>query len=704
MMVTRTRERCALCMPTAARQLITSMLTVDWSQFEALAGLRCAIGVSIPLLTGLAIDQPLVGVFGAAGAVGVGFGSFQGAYRGRAAVMMLAAVAMAFSVFFGSLAGQSTAATIALAGLWAFAGGLVVALGQGASYVGLQSIVALLIAGGYPSDLEGAALRASLVLAGGIVQIFLLVVIWPLRRFAIERRSLAAAYRSLATYASTIPTREGMPPEPHTFAGTASPFADPQPFARAGELFVFQALLDEAERVRASLAALAVHYERLADADQRCARTFVDISSRALAEIASALDAGREPREPRNFSQSLADCVERFSSSAIVEPLSDQIRAAWRTAGVLVGVPGHVGLQREQTADRQRGLDVRDGLITLRANLTTASTACRHALRLAVMLTIATAGSRGAQLPRGYWLPLTIALVLKPEFHDTLAFTIGRVAGTVLGAAGATAIAQLFAPGPIAILVLVLVFVWGAYSFGTANYAAVSICITGYVVFLMTLAGIPEVTAATDRIVYTAVAGILAMCAYAAWPTWTATEARPAIAAMLEAQGRYVELLLAAYDGQSTPDLVTLDEHRASARLARSNSEAVVERMINEPLSRDSMRPRTAVGLAGAARRTALAALSLHAGLPRDAQESVPAIRRLASQAGASLKLLAAAVRDSSGSPALPPLRETQRALRGSSDDAVIDETALLVDSIETMADLLGQGFKARPAGRDTQR
>ncbi len=301
-------------MHSTVSQAIRSILTVDWSQLELLAAIRCTIGVAVPLLIGLAINEPLVGVFGAAGAVGVGFGSFQGAYRGRAAFMLLAAVGMAFSVFIGSLAGHSTAATVVVAGLWAFAGGLLVALGNGASYVGLQSIVAVLIAGGYPSDLEGAAGRAALAIGGGLVQTLLVVVIWPLRRFSVERRSIAAVYRSLAAYASMIPAREGIPPEPHTFAGTASPFADPQPFARSGEVFVFQALLDEAERIRASLAAFAVHYGRLGQADQSCARTLADLSAQALAGIAAALNDGREPREQPGFSQSLASCVGRLSS------------------------------------------------------------------------------------------------------------------------------------------------------------------------------------------------------------------------------------------------------------------------------------------------------------------------------------------------------------------------------------------------------
>lgn len=677
-------------MRDTVRQLLDSMREVEWSQFEGWAALRCAIGVAVPLLIGLAIDEPLVGVFGAAGAVGVGFGSFQGAYRGRAAVMLVAAFGMAFSVFSGSLAGHSTVATIVVAGVWAFGAGLLVALGQGASYVGLQSIVALLVAGGYPSDLEGAAGRAALVIGGGLVQTVLVVVVWPFRRFTVERRNLAAVYRTLAVYASAIPAREGTPPEPHTLADTASPFADPQPFAKSEEVFVFQALLDEAERIRASLAAFAVHFERLGDTDQSCAGTVADLSARALREIADALHEGREPREGEGVAESLAQCVGRLSSPVIVEPLLGQIRAAWQTAGALTAVPGHLASPRQHIARRSRRAAVREGVITLRANLTLRSTACRHALRLATVLTFATAGSRVLELPRGYWLPMIIALVLKPDFHDTFAFSIGRVLGTTLGAAGAAAIVSLFAPGPNALILLVLVFVWGAYAFRTANHVVAGIGMASYVVFLMILAGIPQATAATDRIVYTTLAGVLALCAYGTWPSWAATEVRPAIAAMLETQGRYVESLLAVYARSSTPDLDHLAELRASARLARSNAEAVVEQMLSEPRSRYTMMSRTAVGLVGAAGRNALAALSLHAGLDRDGRGTVPAIEGISGQVGFSLMTLATSVRTRSGRPVLPPLRQAQRALASRSVDTIADETGLIVDSIETMADLLG--------------
>src|SRR3954453_14959227 len=147
------------------RQVVGAALRVDWSRFEGAAALRCTVGVAVPLAAGLLLHQPSVAVFGAVGAVSVGFGSFQGAYRSRAAVMLFAALGMAVSIFLGSLAGRTNAAAIGVAAAWGFGGGLIVALGPSASFVGLQSIVAVVLAGGFPSDLRGAALRAVLVFA-----------------------------------------------------------------------------------------------------------------------------------------------------------------------------------------------------------------------------------------------------------------------------------------------------------------------------------------------------------------------------------------------------------------------------------------------------------------------------------------------------------------------------------------------------------
>lgn len=666
--------------------IIGPAVHADWSQFEGKAALRCTVGVALPLIVGLALRQPTISAFGAVGAVSVGFGSFQGAYRSRAAVMIYAAFAMALSIFVGSLAGYSDLASIVTAAVAAFAGGLLVAAGPAAAFVGQQSGVAVLIAAGFPTDPRGAAIRAAIVLGGGLVQTLLVVILWPLRRFSAERAAIAAAYRSLAAYAARMPAADAAP-EPHTFASTASPLADPQPFARASDVLVFQALLDEAERIRASLAALATRQHQLLDAHPACARTLGELTGRALSEIAAALDAGREPRETTPIWGRLESCAAELGNAVIVDALLGQTRAAWRTAGVMTEGGERPG-DPARLAPLRRRPPVRDALTTLRANLTLRSTACRHALRLAVTVALATAIYRLAHLPRGYWIPMTALLVLKPDFHDTFARGIARIAGTIAGAAVATLIVDVFVPGPPSLTLLVLLFVWGCYAVARINYAIFTTCLTGYIVFILMLSGVAELTAATTRALYTMAGGALALIVYAVWPTWAASSARAALGDMLDAHGTYVGALLNGFADPGRIDLPALAHIRASARLARSNAEATVERMLAEPARRGGLSKKAAVGLLAALRRHALAALALHAGLERGVHEPVRGMGRLGAEMTASLASLAHALRSGVAPPRLPPLRQTRRAL-GATDALVDAETDLMVDSINTAADLL---------------
>src|SRR5262245_19533638 len=381
------------------RRILRSAIHVQWSQFEGLAALRCTVGVAIVLIAGLATGQPSVSAFGAVGAVSVGFGSFQGAYRSRAAVMLWAAFGMGLSIFIGSLAGASHLASIITATVIAFVSGLLVALGPSASFAGLPSVVAVLIATGFPTGVAGAAIRGLIVLGGGLVQTLLVVMIWPLRRFSAERRAIAAVYRSLAGYADQVPSAGVTAPEPYTLAGTLSPLADPQPFARRADVLVFQALLDEAERIRASLAALATQQRRLAESSVECARDLARNCGRALAEIAAALDAGREPREETPIWRPIDACARQLAPSPVVDALLGQVRGAWRIAGAMTSE--QLGPAPARPRPPGRGSPVRDARITLRANLTLRSTAFRHALRLAVTIAIGTALYRYVHLQRG---------------------------------------------------------------------------------------------------------------------------------------------------------------------------------------------------------------------------------------------------------------------------------------------------------------
>jgi uncharacterized membrane protein YccC len=665
--------------------VIAPSVALDRAQLEPLAAIRCTAGVAVPLAAGLLLHQPWIGAFGAIGAVSVGFGSFQGAYLSRAAVMILASLGMGAAVFFGTVAAGFPFVAIALATITAFAAGQFVAVGPGASFVALQCGVAVLIAEGFPATRHVAALRAAVVLAGGLAQTVLVVSIWPLRRFSAERAATAPVFASLAAYARHLGAGDLTAPEPHTLATTASPLADPHPLARAGDVLVFQALLDEAERIRASLAGLAVRPAPLSGAADVCATRLPAAISDVLTEIAEALADAREPRDSRGAWASIDACVAELAPAPAIDVLLGQLRAAWRTAHVLSASSADSETARVRPL-RYRP-PVSDALTTLRANLTLDSAVFRHALRLAVAVALASVAYHGFHLDRGYWIPMTALIVLRPDFYDTFSRGLARIGGTLLGAALATAVVELFHPSPAALAMLVLVCVWGCYSLFRANYALFAVCLTGYVVFVLMLSGVAEMTAASTRAIYTVEGGVLALVVYAIWPTWAGRTARVSLAAMLDAQAAYVNALLSAYVDPATLDRGRLARLRADGRLKRSNTEALIERMNVEPAAHASIDRARAIALLAALRRNALAALAVHAGIERGPVHAIPAVAPLLTDLRTAFARLAAAVRSGDAPDALPPLRQRHAAL--AHESVIGPETDLMVDSVNTMAELL---------------
>ncbi|MDP9133631.1 MAG: FUSC family protein, partial [Actinomycetota bacterium] len=108
----------------------------------------------------------------------------------------------------------------------------------------------------------------------------------------------------------------------------------------------------------------------------------------------------------------------------------------------------------------------------LRANLTLASPSLRHALRFGIALAIGVAIYRIVDLgPHGYWVPLTILFVLKPDFDETTRRLAMRAAGTVVGLVLATASAELLGDRPLVAAVILSVAAAFAYALLTLQYA-----------------------------------------------------------------------------------------------------------------------------------------------------------------------------------------------------------------------------------------
>ena len=136
------------------------------------------------------------------------------------------------------------------------------------------------------------------------------------------------------------------------------------------------------------------------------------------------------------------------------------------------------------------------------------------AWRLALTLAATTAAYRWLALPNGYWIPMTVAIVLKADFHQTASRGLGRFAGTLLGAGLSTLLAAELRPEPVTTAVLIVGFAWMCYALLRVNYALYAACITSYVVFLFAFIGLPERQVVTYRLASTALGGLCAMLSY----------------------------------------------------------------------------------------------------------------------------------------------------------------------------------------------
>jgi len=713
---------------------------VDLTRLSFVTALRNAIGVVLPLALGAATGHLLEGLTVSTGALNVAFSDRPGPYRLRAAEMLLTGLGGALSVFVGSVTGSVNVLAVALTALWGFAAGLLVALGLAATQVGLTSVILLLVFGARPLSPERAAATAALLLGGAALQTALSVAAWPLRRFGPQRDALAAVFRQLTAYTRAPEDAGDVPAATAEITAARTALAGLGGANNATEE-ALRTLLDEAERIRLVLLALddSRRRRRERSGDEALAgqmSSVLDAAGDVLSALADGLDKGHPPADAavplrrieavaHGLRRSLKDMpragirrVRMAAALARIDALSGQLRAAVET--VAGETPAGAEAAAREEEKRPRALRFREPLATLRANLTLRSAACRHAARLACCVAAADALGRALALPRSYWIPLTAAIVLKPDFAATFTRGVVRVAGTLLGLVLITALVYaLFGELP-ARIALVGVFMFAIRSLGPTNYGILVSAVTALVVVLTSFAGANPETTIVERGVYTLIGGAIALVAYAVWPTWERTQVSSILADSIEAYRRYFVAVMAGYVDPARRDPAVVDTTRQAARLARTNAEASVDRLRGEP-SRSEDELDRADGVLVASHRLAHSILAFEAGLVGTPEPvAPPELRAFVDDVGAMLGALVQALCDPSHLlRSLPNLRADQRALAdlakpeqerdGSENPApndsyqlavIISEADRVTDSVNTMTELMRRPHGAKERRR----
>lgn len=587
-----------------SRRLVRASLQVDWSASTSLAGVRAALGVMVPLVVAVAVGDPSAGVAMAGGGLPTGTASISGTAAPPLRTMLVTTAGMGLAAFAGSASGSNPWIHVPLLAAWAFAAGLLVAVGPAAGLVGTQSMIALVVFGRFGQPVAGAASLAGFVLLGGASHVVLATLVRVAPGMSSRRLPVARAFRSLARLA-----REG--PGASLAAGDAIDEArrfldSPAVWSWPGEE-VLRGMVTEAERVRLLLLGLAAGRRVGAPA------TVATAAAPVLDGIADALEGGdaAAASSARAHLEALAAAVPRGTAAAREAALAGQLRAV---TAMLTRLHGHgrPGLGHLPRAPR---LDPAGGLRLLEANLALSSTALRHAVRLAVVVPAASVIALHTPLQRGYWVALTVVIVLKPDFTSTMSRGVARLGGTCAGVVLASLITATLHPSGAALVVVVGVLAWAGFSTFRASYALYSLFLTAVVVFLLGVVTPNPSSIAPDRLVDTLVGGALALAAYAVWPTWTKRDARDALGDLAaRVRGYLAEVVeLRAREAPASPSASEVRRLQATARslrLARSNAEASVGRSLGEPPAR-RIDAAWARGTLAALRRIALATHAL---------------------------------------------------------------------------------------------
>ncbi|MFE4697913.1 FUSC family protein [Streptomyces sp. NPDC056738] len=389
------------------------------------AAVRAAVALALPLAVGLACGQPAYGALASMGALSGVIGDTADAYRMRIFNIAVPQLFGAIGVTIGAAVyGQGWTAVVTVT-LVALVSGMISSIGAVASVTGLLLLLNCVIGAGLP--LPGSWWLAPLLMAGGgLLVLALTLLAWPLRSGVPERSAVADTYRTVAALLAASGTDD---------------------YGRL-RLAVTQSLNESYDLV---LARRAFHHGRSPDLVRLLAQL------NAVTPVVEAAPAAHQRGEPLPASipaavSLLADTVETGGTDPLElrlpAPADETARAvdhALRHAARVVTHRSPDPHTLDDRLGRPAALRVRAARATRNVLLSGAS--WRYGTRLALCIGVAQVLVSTVEVPRSYWVALTITFVMKPDYGSVFSRALLRALGTVAGLVVAATVLTLVPRG-----------------------------------------------------------------------------------------------------------------------------------------------------------------------------------------------------------------------------------------------------------------
>lgn len=619
-------------------------------QDDGARALRGFLAFGIPALIAHALHRPGEAMFVSLTALNLSQPDLRGSYHVRVVILAALTLVASASVLLGTACADSMAAAVLVMGVLALMGGLwrhvSTDYGPAAS---ISSAFLYLLGLSQHGGWAGGLHLAGLVATGGAMATLLHAVYWVVRPQHALRNAVAESW--VATSDMIGAMRSGL------LGGAAEAKAD---FDRRERdlraaldrtfLILKEAhnpkqavLLAHLEEMRLEVVQFSIHAVALSSALEpivgrpgfaRCLPA-IDSVLKALGDASRSVALTLIMHRQEDFAVSsvrlrrsqhlMRAAAEQIAAVPSAGPDAAQVRA---TLERFDGLLAHTQtLVRETTRHSTRSLGFLPGLADM-GTLPLKSLAgwvrplsrpdpllVRHAVRMAVFTMLAVALYKGFDIPHGYWIALTVMVVLQPDFGSTRKRAGARIGGTVAGSLLASGLLWIRTSLPVAEALAALMAFFFSY-FLRRRYRIAVFFLTVYLVLVTeTMASVSR-DFMLVRVFCTVLGGGLSLvAAYLFWPVWEKENFTTLLSAAIRSNQQFLESL---FDPAARPLLARRRAENANRTLAAS-----LERMLGEPAAQREFPERSASLATYSQRMTrALTALALHPPSPHPAQES----------------------------------------------------------------------------------
>jgi uncharacterized membrane protein (TIGR01666 family) len=219
-------------------------------------------------------------------------------------------------------------------------------------------------------------------------------------------------------------------------------------------------------------------------------------------------------------------------------------------------------------------------------NLTRKSDIFRHSIRLSIAVMLGYIVSLFFTLGHGYWILLTIIVILKPAYSLSKKRNTDRLFGTIIGVLIGFVV-LLAVHNTVSLLIIMILFMIGYFSTMRTNYFLSVLLMTPYVVlfFHMLYPGeFPSIL--QDRVIDTAIGSAIAFTSILfVLPSWERQKITPLMIKMLEEGLKYFSTTADGFTQDNRIQKHTIHVARKEALVALANLSDAFNRMLSEPKS-----------------------------------------------------------------------------------------------------------------------